>query len=171
MPSAAREKEGKARMTSEELFFRRGELCRIVGLTPRQVQYWDKTALLRPSYRTKGGHGRYSFQDLIAFKTAKRLLDAGVPLQRMRRSIGALQKILPSVKRPLVDLTLVATGELVLVFHKGAVFEAISGQEWIIPVAEIEKEAIRWKRQSKETARQERMKLASEPRKDSLRSV
>lgn len=158
-------------MTSEELFFRRGELCRIVGLTPRQVQYWDKTGLLRPSYRTKGGHGRYSFQDLIAFKTAKRLLDAGVPLQRVRRSIASLQEILPSVKRPLVDLTLVATGELVLVLHKGAAFEAISGQEWIIPVAEIEKEALRWKRHTRKTVSPAVTRLAPEPRKNFLRSV
>lgn len=158
-------------MTSEELFFRRGELCRIVGLSARQVQYWDKTGLLKPSYRTRGGHGRYSFQDLIAFKTAKRLLDAGVPLQRVRRSIASLQKMLPHVKRPLVDLTLVATGELVLVFHKGSAFEAISGQEWIIPVAEIEKEALRYKRQRARAVGQKRLRLEPELRKDFLKSL
>jgi len=76
------------KMVSEELFFRRGDLCRIISLTPRQVQYWEKTGLLGPTYRTKGGHGRYSFQDLIAYKTAKRLLDAGVPLQRIRKSVA-----------------------------------------------------------------------------------
>ncbi|MEW6442121.1 MAG: MerR family transcriptional regulator [bacterium] len=158
-------------MSSEELFFRRGELCKVVGLTPRQVQYWDKTGLLRPSYRSKGGHGRFSFQDLIAFKTAKRLLDAGVPLQRVRRSIGSLQQILPSIKRPLVDLTLVATGELILVFHKGTAFEAISGQEWIIPVAEIEREALRCKRPARKVPSGRRLTLVPESRKGFLKSI
>ena len=38
------------------------------------------------------------------------------------------------MKRPLVELTLVATGEMILVFYEGTVFEAVSGQEWIIEV-------------------------------------
>ena len=63
--------------SSDDYFFRQGEVCKIIGLTPRQIQYWEKTGLLVPSYRTQGGHRRYTFQDLVACKTAKKLLDAG----------------------------------------------------------------------------------------------
>ncbi len=156
-------------MPAKEIFFRRGDLCKIIGLTPRQVQYWEKTGLLGPAYRTHGGHGRYSFQDLIAYKTAKRLLDAGVPLQRIRKSVLSLQKILPSIKRPLVELTLVATGDLVLVFYQDTAFEAVSGQQWIIHVAEIETEALRWMRQTQKVSHYRRLNVPKQSERDLLK--
>jgi len=156
-------------MPSEDLFFRRGDLCKIIGLTPRQIQYWEKTGLLGPAYRTQGGHGRYSFQDLIAYKTAKKLLDAGVPLQRIRKSVLSLQKILPSIKRPLAELTLVATGDLVLVFYQDTAFEAVSGQQWIIHVAEIETEALRWVRQTKKVSKYRRLTVPKQSYRDLLK--
>lgn len=122
------------------------EVCEIIGVSRRQVQHWDKTRLIEPGFRTSGGHSRYTFQDLISFKTAKKLLDAGVSLQRIRRSISQLNRILPTVKRPLVDLTLVATGDVVLVFYEGAVFEAVSGQEWIVEVVEVQQAVEKWSR-------------------------
>ena len=55
--------------------------------------------------------------DLVALKAAKRLIDAGVSVQRIRKSIRALRKILPTVRRPLAELILVATGDVVLAFQ------------------------------------------------------
>ena len=114
-----------------DLFTRR-EVSEIIGLSRRQVQHWDHSDLIKPSLRTSGGHARYTFQDLIAFKTAKKLLDAGISTQRIRHSVRELQRLLPVIKRPLAELTLVATGDLILVFYEGTVFDAIPGQEWII---------------------------------------
>ena len=128
----------------ENYIFKRSDVCQIIGLSQRQLQYWDATNLLGPSHRTPGGHGRYTFQDLIAYKTAKRLLDAGASLQKIRRSIRELRRLLPTVKSPLAELTLVATGDVILVFYENTVFEAISGQEWIISIAEIKQEVERW---------------------------
>jgi DNA-binding transcriptional MerR regulator len=136
-------------MSSEDFLFRRGAVCKIIGITARQLQYWQKTGLIVPSRRSSGGQARYSFQDLVSCKTAKRLLEAGVPLQRIRKSVQSLQAMLPSVERPLAELTLVATGDLVLVFYQDTAFEAVSGQQWIIHVAEVESEALRWMQQSK----------------------
>jgi hypothetical protein len=42
-------------------------------------------------------------------------------------------------------LVLVATGDVVLVFRDGTAFEAISGQEWVFPVAEFEREVIEYR--------------------------
>jgi len=44
------------------------------------------------------------------------------------------------VGHPLSELVLVATGDVVLVFREDAVFEAVSGQEWIFEVADFERE-------------------------------
>jgi len=120
--------------------FRTGQAARILGVTHRQLQYWAETGLVAPSARTDGGHHRYTFEDLVALRAAKQLIDAGVSVQRIRRSIGALQRSLPSVRRPLSELVLVATGDLVLVLREGAAFEALSGQEWILEVSRFERE-------------------------------
>jgi len=157
-------------MSSEEFHFRQGLVCRIIGITPRQLQYWHQTDLIVPSFRTQGGQVRYSFQDLVACKTAKRLLDTGIPLQRIRKSVQSLQKILPSIKRPLAELTLVATGDLVLVFYQSTAFEAVSGQQWIINVAEIESEALRWIQHSRKVSEHRQPQVPGREKKGGLRS-
>jgi DNA-binding transcriptional MerR regulator len=120
--------------------FRTREVVDLLGLSRRQLQYWAKTGLIEPSARTPGGHHRYSFDDLVALKATKRLLDAGISVQKIRKSVRALQALLPQVGRPLSELVLVATGDVVLVFQEDTVFEAISGQEWVFEVADFERE-------------------------------
>ena len=122
------------------------EVVRALGLSRRQLQYWAKTGLVVPSVRTPGGHHRYSFADLIALKTAKRLIDAGVSLQRIRRSIEALAKRLPTVDRPLDQLVIIATGDVLVVFDRDSAFEPLSGQEWIFEVAQFRRELEGWDR-------------------------
>ncbi len=119
------------------------QAIQITGVTQRQLAYWRKTGLITPSQRTPGGHSRYSFHDLIALKTAKRLIDAGVSLQKLRNSITALTRTLPQLKQPLSELSLLATGDVILVFHEGAVFETLTGQEWILPIAQFQREVER----------------------------
>ena len=82
----------------------------------------------------------------MALKAAKRLIDSGVSVQRIRASIGELRKILPTVKRPLAELVLVATGDVVLVFRDNAAFDAVSGQEWVFEVAKFSREVDAWRR-------------------------
>ncbi|MBI5755781.1 MAG: MerR family transcriptional regulator [Nitrospirae bacterium] len=129
-----------------ENFFSSSQICNIAGISRRQLQYWDKTGLVNPTYRTEGGHGRYTFQDLIAIKAAKRLIDAGVSVQGIRKSIGELKRILPKIKKPLEDLTLVATGDVILVFYENTAFEAVSGQEWIMDIADVYRDIERWQK-------------------------
>lgn len=120
--------------------FKTREVVDLMDLSRRQLQYWAKTGLIEPSARTPGGHHRYSFDDLVALKATKRLIDAGVSVQKIRKSVRALQELLPKVGRPLSELVLVATGDVVLVFQDDTVFEAVSGQEWVFEVAEFERE-------------------------------
>ncbi|MFQ5470580.1 MAG: MerR family transcriptional regulator [Gammaproteobacteria bacterium] len=119
-------------------FFSSRQASRLVQVTPRQLTYWRKTGLVAPSHQTPGGHARYSFTDLISLKTAKRLIDAGVSVQQIRKSLSSLTSLLPSLNRPLTELSLIATGDIILVFHEGSTFEAISGQEWIFPLAQLQ---------------------------------
>lgn len=120
--------------------FKTKEVVDLLDLSRRQLQYWAKTGLIEPSERTPGGHHRYSFDDLVALKATKQLIDAGVSVQKIRKSVSALLDLLPTVGRPLSELVLVATGDVVLVFRDDTVFEAVSGQEWIFGVADFERE-------------------------------
>ena len=126
--------------------FRAGDVVEIVQISRRQLQYWSQTDLIRPSAKTPGGHARYTFEDLVALKAAKRLIDAGVSVQRIRKSIRALRRTLPAVERPLTELILVATGDVLLAFKDGTAFDAISGQEWVFEVAEFQREVDEWRR-------------------------
>ena len=139
--------------------FRTRDVIQILGVSRRQLQYWSQTGLVAPSVQTPGGHGRYTFEDLVALKTAKRLIDAGVSVQRIRKSIAALQRILPTVRRPLAELILVATGDVVLAFRDGAAFDAVSGQEWVFEVAQLQREVEAWQRSSAEPPRLRRPRV------------
>jgi DNA-binding transcriptional MerR regulator len=86
--------------TSEQLQLRPDEgysgpeVCRVVGITYRQLDYWARTDLVRPSLADARGSGtqrRYSYQDLVRLKVVKSLLDAGVKLQAARAAIDYLR--------------------------------------------------------------------------------
>ncbi|WP_117215283.1 MerR family transcriptional regulator [Allorhizocola rhizosphaerae] len=68
--------------------------CSAVGISYRQLDYWARTGLVVPSIRDASGSGTqrlYSFRDLVVLKVVKRLLDAGVSLQNIRRAIETLR--------------------------------------------------------------------------------
>ena len=59
----------------------------IVGITYRQLDYWARTDLVRPSVTDASGSGsrrRYSYRDLLELKVIKTLLDAGIKLESVR---------------------------------------------------------------------------------------
>ena len=69
-------------------------VCEIVGITYRQLDYWARTDLVRPSLADARGSGtqrRYSYRDLVRLKVVKSLLDAGVKLQSARTAIAYLR--------------------------------------------------------------------------------
>ena len=90
--------------------FRGPTVCKTVGITYRQLDYWARTGLVTPSVRDASGSGSqrlYSFSDVVHLKIIKRLLDAGVSLQQTRRAVDYLTEIEP---QPLHEATLVSDG-------------------------------------------------------------
>ena len=79
---------------AEEPGFRGPQVCKIVGISYRQLDYWARTDLVRPSLADARGSGtqrRYSYRDLVALKVIKSLLDAGLSLQTARKAIEYLR--------------------------------------------------------------------------------
>ena len=75
--------------------YRVPEVCKVIGISYRQLDYWARTGLVTPSVREAGGSGTqrlYSFQDLVQLKVIKRLIDAGISLQRVRKAIQYLRQ-------------------------------------------------------------------------------
>ena len=59
----------------------------VVGITYRQLDYWARTDLVVPSLARATGSGsrrQYSYANLLELKVIKRLLDAGIKLEKVR---------------------------------------------------------------------------------------
>jgi DNA-binding transcriptional MerR regulator len=111
-----------------------------VGITYRQLDYWDKTGLIRPTIqkaRGKGSRRVYSFEDLVELRVVARLLSVGVSLTAVRKAVGYLRAHFTKVARPLAGLMLVASGKSVLVKESsGKTFvDATRGGQVVIGVA------------------------------------
>ena len=119
----------------EEKIFRGPELCGLLGITYRQLDYWARTDLLRPSLAEARGSGTkrmYSEKDMHKGKVLKAALDSGVSLQRIRKAF-----------LDIPDLP--TTGILVIGEHKAWAFkeyddliellEVNPRAVWILPLA------------------------------------
>ena len=70
--------------------YRGPAVCKVVGITYRQLDHWTTTGLITPSVREAQGSGSqrlYGFEDIVELKVVKNLLDTGVSLQRIRKAI------------------------------------------------------------------------------------
>jgi DNA-binding transcriptional MerR regulator len=88
--------------------------CRIVGVTPRQIQYWDEIGLVKPSARPAAGRGTrrsYSFLDLLRLSVVRALIERGLSPRNIRKSLAVLRDACPRVLDPLAQLKLVTDGE------------------------------------------------------------
>lgn len=99
---------------------------RILGLTAKQLDYWDRLRLVSP--QKEQGNRFYDFRDLISLRTVKQLVEEGVPASRLRHALLALREKLSQVHTPLAELRVLSDGKDILVEHGGARLEPLSGQ-------------------------------------------
>jgi DNA-binding transcriptional MerR regulator len=117
--------------------YRGPTVCRLVGISYRQLDYWARTGLVTPSVRAadgSGSHRLYSFGDLVELRIIKRLLDAGISLQRIREAIRYLRS--SSSGRPLSDVTLISDGQRIYACHSGEeVIDVLSHGQAVFGIA------------------------------------
>jgi DNA-binding transcriptional MerR regulator len=61
--------------------------AQIAGISYRQLDYWARTDLIRPSGSDASGSGsrrQYTYRDLLELKVIKKLIDAGIRLESVR---------------------------------------------------------------------------------------
>jgi DNA-binding transcriptional MerR regulator len=99
--------------------YRAPQICKLVGISYRQLDYWARTGLLVPSLQQAKGSGSqrlYSFTDVVQLKVIKRLLDAGMSLMKIRSAVEILREQLDS-DQPLADVTLLSDGQTIYAAH------------------------------------------------------
>ncbi len=102
------------------------DVQRILGLTAKQLDYWDRLRLV--SLRKEQGNRFYDFSDLIGLRTVKQLVEEGVPANRLRRALAALREKLSQAQTSLAELRVLSDGKDILVERGGARLEPLSGQ-------------------------------------------
>jgi DNA-binding transcriptional MerR regulator len=106
---------------------------RIVGVSLRQIQYWDEQGFIRPSVKLAGGRGTkrlYSFQDLICLRVVKDLTHHGLSLQKIRRCLRPLKEYSAHASRPSESLKYLTDGEelFVITNNREKILDAVNRQ-------------------------------------------
>lgn len=115
--------------------YRGAQVCSLVGITYRQLDYWARTGLLRPSIAEAAGSGtqrRYSYRDVLELKVIKRLLDAGLKLQQARQAVECLRGELGG---DLAAAQLVLVGSRSVLAHSdGELVDLLAGGQGVFNV-------------------------------------
>ncbi len=118
--------------------YRAPQVCTLVGISYRQLDYWARTGLITPSVREASGSGSqrlYSFSDVVQLKVVKRLLDAGMSLKKIRKAMEILSVELAS-ESPLTDVTLLSDGITIYAAHSASeVVDVFKGGQGVFGIA------------------------------------
>jgi tetratricopeptide (TPR) repeat protein len=101
--------------------YSRADLLRILRLTPRQLQAWEKAGLVTAA---EG----YCFFDLLQVKKVRDLCAKKVRPAVIRQSLEAMQKQVAGMENPLLEAGAYQTGHRVAFRHDGKLLEPIAGQ-------------------------------------------
>ena len=124
------------------------EVCRVIGVSYRQLDYWDSSGFIQPSVAKARGTGTarmYSFVDMVCLRTAKRLRDSGISLQKIRRSTDYLRTHFPELDSPLAGLVFLTDGSTIFILTRdtNTALDTVMAQgqlAWFIPVGQFASE-------------------------------
>lgn len=110
--------------------FTQTEAGRILGVETRRLRYWERLGLVRS--RARWGERFYSFGDLVALRTVKRLTENRIPARRLRRAVHLMERQFG--RAPLQEWRFFEHGRDVLVIPPGTArpFSPLTCQ-WFLP--------------------------------------
>ena len=122
------------------LAFNSKTACKLLGITRRQIGYWDETHLIKPSVQEAGGRGSvrlYSFADLVQLAVVKSLIGQGISLQKIRKSINYLKKNSPQIEKPLAQLKFLTDGRTIFVLtsNNKEILNTLAGGQLVFSIA------------------------------------
>ncbi|MGA2594904.1 MAG: tetratricopeptide repeat protein [Bryobacteraceae bacterium] len=108
--------------TAPKHLYERAEVRRMLHLSERQLQSWERVGLSR------AGAATYSFRDLIALRAVHELRARGIPLRKIGHALVSLKRRLSEVQDPLAELKVFSDGRKIAVRVAGQNMEALTGQ-------------------------------------------
>ncbi len=115
----------------------------IVGISYRQLDYWARTGLVRPSLLDAAGSGsrrQYSYRDLLELRVIKNLLDAGIKLASVREVFSYLSE---HVGTDIVSAHIVISGSNVVLCDGDQLIDVLKkgqGVLNVLPLAGVKNE-------------------------------
>jgi tetratricopeptide (TPR) repeat protein len=116
-------------------------VARIVGLSAAALRTLVRQGHVSPARGPRGAL-RFTFQDMIALRTARALGAAGLPTRRISRALRELKRHLPA-QLPLSGLSIRAGGEHIIVREAGSEWEGGSGQYLLALEVTLERGGLR----------------------------
>jgi DNA-binding transcriptional MerR regulator len=128
--------------------FSTAEVARVTGLSPRQLDWWDRRGFLSPSISGAKGYGskrRYSFTDVVRLRLAARLRAAGFGLAQLRRVVDTLKRLDASLDGLSTARLLVADRRVVWAKTDGELVDLLHGGQLMLvfPVGEADADVAR----------------------------
>jgi tetratricopeptide (TPR) repeat protein len=103
--------------------YSRAETARIVRVTPTRLREFERMDLVRPA-RGAGSDAAFDFRDLLSLRALVALLERGVPLRRIRRSLERVRQRWPELERPVGALQLHdGAPQRLVVRHRGSLLD------------------------------------------------
>jgi DNA-binding transcriptional MerR regulator len=106
----------------------------IVGITYRQIDYWARTDLIRPSSCDAAGSGSrrvYSYRDLLELRVIKTLLDAGIKLESVREVFKYLRN---HVESEITAAHIVISGQSVVLCQGDQLVDVLRNGQGVLNV-------------------------------------
>ncbi|MGA0218668.1 MAG: MerR family transcriptional regulator [Ilumatobacteraceae bacterium] len=113
------------------------QTAEIVGISYRQLDYWARTDLIRPSLADASGSGsrrRYSYQDLLELRVIKTLLDAGIKLESVREVFNYLRS---HVTSDIASAHLVISGQTVVLAQGDELIDVVKQGQGVLNVLSL----------------------------------
>ncbi len=113
------------------------QAAKVVGITYRQLDYWARTDLIRPSLSDAAGSGsrrRYSYNDLLELRVIKTLLDAGIKLESVREVFSYLRT---HVTDDIASAHLVINGSSVVLCDGDELIDVVNRGQGVLNVLSL----------------------------------
>ena len=110
------------------------QTAKIVGITYRQLDYWARTDLIKPSLEEAKGSGsrrRYSYRDLLELRVIKTLLDAGIRLESVREVFSYLRE---HVTTDISSANIVIQGSAVMLCENDELIDIVRRGQGVLNV-------------------------------------
>lgn len=113
------------------------QAAKVVGITYRQLDYWARTDLIRPSLTDASGSGSrrsYSYKDLLELRVIKTLLDAGIKLESVREVFNYLRQ---HVTTDIASAHLVINGSSVVLAQGDELIDVLAKGQGVLNVLSL----------------------------------